>query len=679
MTKGLQDILRNTTRSLVSLRGQRLFVLAFLGLSLLAGPAFAQQSNPFLRDFQPKEATIPAYEDYAKPEETATVTVHVDAQDTLARIPAYLYGNNLNPYIGAIHTDQQLIDYVKQLSPNVLRMPGGNLSNVFFWDASPGSLPPGVPDSLIDGNSGEKYEFSPWYGKDSWSLGLDGFYEFINKTNSEPIISVNYSYARYGKTEHPVQQAAHYAAEWVRYDNGRTKFWEIGNENGGSWQAGYLIDTATNLDGQPRQISGSLYGQHIKVFIDSMKAAAAEIGSEIYIGAQVNVQEPASWDPVAVSWNSGYFGEAGNAADFFIEHNYYTPYEQDSEPYVIFNSVDEQLGNVAAYYPDRIEALEAEAKPIALTEWNIFAEGSRQMVSNVSGMHAAMVLGRLSQLPYYGLATRWDLANGYNNGNDHGLFKAEDSGSPPVGVPRWNPRPAYFHMYYFQQVFGDHAVKASTGEAGDVVAYASIFSSGEAGVVLVNTGTSRQIVSLDMGTFNTGERYYYYSLVGGTDNPPYSAQVYVNGVAPDYSTGGPISRLGEIKARSASTAGGIRLALPPHAAQYVLIGSAGTAIDDSERPDQPTRFELKPNYPNPFNPSTQIRYSLREPVHVTLAVYNVLGQKVATLVNRVQSAGNYEVTWEGTTGRGSEVSSGVYLYRIDAGPYTKVRKMTLMR
>ena len=54
--------------------------------------------------------------------------------------------------------------------------------------------------------------------------------------------------------------AAHLAADWVRYDNGRTKYWEIGNEDNGTWEAGYRIDLHNNHDGQPQIITGDLYG-----------------------------------------------------------------------------------------------------------------------------------------------------------------------------------------------------------------------------------------------------------------------------------------------------------------------------------------------------------------------------------------------------------------------------------
>ncbi len=652
---------------------------ALLVLAGLPMNGWAQQSpNPFLLDHQPKEATIPEHESYDEPGGPAGVTVRVQTEDTLARVSRYLYGNNINPYIGDIHQEETLIEHVTRLSPNVIRLPGGNLSNVFFWNASPGNLPPGVPDSLVDGDTGEKYELSPWHGRSSWSLDIDGFYEFIEQTDATPIISVNYSYARYGKTENPVQQAAHYAAEWVRYDNGRTTFWEIGNENYGTWQAGYLIDTTSNEDGQPRRINGELYARHAEVFIDSMRAAAEEVGTEIYIGTQVQLKEPPSYEPSVIqNWTERYFEGTNGNADFFIHHDYFTDYQTDAPPSHIFNSVDRQFSAIEDYYPEQIQAHGGEAKPIALTEWNIFSTGSRQQVSNVSGMHASMVLGRLAETPAFGLGARWNVGNAYDGGNDHGMFKVEEQSEPPVGVPQWNPRPDYFHMYYFQRVFGDHSVQTDV-EGDGVHAYGSVFSSGEAGIVVVNTSTSPQVVEIVPEDYGVGDRYYFYSLVGGEDNPPFSGRVHVNGREPDYDRGGPISQLDSIPARSSPTQDGIRLRSPAHSAQYVLLDhTPGGTIGQSEPP--PSEFSLGKNAPNPVAGETRIAYDLKTSVPVTLRIYDVLGREVTTLVNRRQPADDYRVTWEGTDAQGRPVSSGVYFYRLQAGSYSKTRKMVVVR
>lgn len=93
----------------------------------------------------------------------------------------------------------------------------------------------------------------------------------------------------------------------------------------------------------------------------------------------------------------------------------------------------------------------------------------------------------------------------------------------------------------------------------------------------------------------------------------------------------------------------------------------------------PYQFELTQNYPNPFNPATTIAYSVPSWSHVTIEVFNVIGQKVKTLVNESKSAGEYQVSWDGRSSSGRQVSTGVYLYRFQAGDYTESRKMLLLK
>ncbi|MEE2708037.1 MAG: T9SS type A sorting domain-containing protein [Gemmatimonadota bacterium] len=94
----------------------------------------------------------------------------------------------------------------------------------------------------------------------------------------------------------------------------------------------------------------------------------------------------------------------------------------------------------------------------------------------------------------------------------------------------------------------------------------------------------------------------------------------------------------------------------------------------------PTSFSLATARPNPFNPSTTIAYELLEQTHITLTVYNLLGQEVVRLVDQVQAAGRYEAVWNGTNIRGVGVASGIYLYRITSGSgYTESKRMTLLK
>ena len=85
------------------------------------------------------------------------------------------------------------------------------------------------------------------------------------------------------------------------------------------------------------------------------------------------------------------------------------------------------------------------------------------------------------------------------------------------------------------------------------------------------------------------------------------------------------------------------------------------------------------NNPNPFNPSTTIRYTLEEASNVRLTIYNVLGQPVRVLVNSGQGQGVYSVQWDGRDSFGREVTSGVYLYRLEAGANVSIQKMILVK
>jgi hypothetical protein len=113
-----------------------------------------------------------------------------------------------------------------------------------------------------------------------------------------------------------------------------------------------------------------------------------------------------------------------------------------------------------------------------------------------------------------------------------------------------------------------------------------------------------------------------------------------------------------------------------HKARIVLLPPGGPL---AREPSIPERFSLSQNYPNPFNPTCEIAYTLPTGCHVTLTIYNILGQEVIALVDEYQNAGNQSVTWDGQDDQGREVTSGLYLYRLQAGDFMQVKKMVLMK
>jgi len=97
-----------------------------------------------------------------------------------------------------------------------------------------------------------------------------------------------------------------------------------------------------------------------------------------------------------------------------------------------------------------------------------------------------------------------------------------------------------------------------------------------------------------------------------------------------------------------------------------------TPVQDNKL--RPLRYSLSPNYPNPFNPSTQIRFTLPQAADVTVKIYNILGEQIATLADELQQPGEHTIIWNA-----SSIPSGVYFYRLTAGRFIKTKKMVLMK
>jgi photosystem II stability/assembly factor-like uncharacterized protein len=103
-----------------------------------------------------------------------------------------------------------------------------------------------------------------------------------------------------------------------------------------------------------------------------------------------------------------------------------------------------------------------------------------------------------------------------------------------------------------------------------------------------------------------------------------------------------------------------------------------TFVEEEELDEIPITYSLTQNFPNPFNPSTKIKYSVPELNYVTIKVYDVLGREVITLVNEEKSAGNYKIEFS-AKGGAIDLSSGIYFYRIKAGDFIETKKMTLIK
>ncbi len=530
-------------------------------------PATAATIGFFMNDWQPKTFTAPDYID-APAAASGDNIVTVDASSVITKIPTTEFGQNSDLWMTDFISQPIFMTHITNLHPHIIRFPMGSGSDVYFWNQPANTNPPDAPAQIVDKDGNFK---DPGYGwgktTDNWRASLDNYYAMLQQSNNSGIITVNYGYARYGTSANPVAAAAHLAADWVRYDKGRTQYWEVGNENYGDWEWGFRIDVNKNKDGQPEYLTGKLYAQHFKVFADSMRKAATEIGKTIYIGASVFEQPVQSWQTNTMqTWNTSMLPELNNKPDYYIVHNYFTPYQANSNAATILGAATSESARMMNFVTQTVQSNAAAIKPMALTEWNIEANGSMQKVSNTCGLFSLMVIGE-SIKNQFGLAARWDLLNGWDNGNDHGLFSP---GGEPGGVAKWTPRPAFYYMYYFQKFLGDRMVPTSITGNSSLKAYASTYASGQANVSVVNTSGSDQTVLIKFKNYNPGARFYWYTLQGSNDNGEFSRKVLVNGNGPTGVAGGP-DGYNTLKPNSAVTDKGIKVNVPALGAVIIAI------------------------------------------------------------------------------------------------------------
>lgn len=612
-------------------------------LLLATVTTFAQQGF-FLEDsWEEKTSVIPPNESATKTTATPTVNVSVDFSTKVTKVSPYLFGHCVSQSYTNYYTTDYLLDNIESLSPNILRYPGGSGSNYFYWNRTKDD---GHPDDV----SVTKFKYG--ISDDPEYMSNEAFYTLCDTLDVSGMNVVNYSYARFGTSKDPVAVAAHLAADWVRYDNGRTKYWEIGNENYGAWEEGYEIDTTQNQDGQPAIQTGTLYGEHFHVFADSMRKAAQEIGVEIKLGA---VCYHDNEDP----WNHEVISEVGNNTDFLIVHKYLGQKRIDADYEELLN-VAHEINLPYEVLASKVAELGLDPIPVALTEWNTNYEISGQKVSYLSGMFNTIAMGTIIESGY-GMASRWNLVWRYNDALTHGLINGNKD-SEDEGLGDFLPRPAFYYLYYFQQFFGDRMVTC-TSDNDTVVSFASSYADGNSSVILVNKSTEPQTVKVDFANFTQGDKYYWYLLTGDTDDGSFSRKVYVNGQNSE-TVSGPLN-YEEIEAYACDQDGGILIDLPALSTVYALVeGNNTSGISDTEMLDGIKVIS------HPKSSDVRIELDLNASSNVGLSIYDVTGRKVQDIFRGQRTAGQHTFLWNKPSSVGSfyllkvEVDDKVYTHKI---------------
>ncbi|MBN2281126.1 MAG: hypothetical protein JXQ65_11140 [Candidatus Marinimicrobia bacterium] len=520
--------------------------------------------NLFFSDWHQKKIEIPANTvETALPAQTSDVKISVDYSDKINKISPYFSGINATTYTGKYQNNAEIIHKISQVQNGFIRFPGGDASNVYFFDG----LPADIPDKVLT-HDGSWDNFHNGLEDVSWKMNTHDFYNFLTAVNSEGFITVNYAYARYGLSDDPVSKAASHAADWVRFDNGRTKFWEIGNETYACWEGGFRIDSNTNQDGQPEYINGALYGQHFRVFADSMRAAAEKNGIDIYIGA-VFADNDFIWDGsgrnITKTWNAQLAKElkredGTNYADFITVHSYFLDDSDDQPDEVIdtYHDVEEMQNFVYG----KLAAAGVADVPLVLSEWNV---KSGKQTTQVGAMQAVAAQCQMQELGYGGSC--YFAIKDYWRGNegDFAMFAHEDPNFPESGAYA-----NFYHFYYLQTVLGDEMINTQViSDNNDIVAFATSYGKGGIGMVIINKSIRTHILELDLQNFIPDGRLYWYEISRYNTNDLWSEKVIINGIANDLQKGGPDIAI--VPARTAIAIQGAKLSVNGLSAIYIKI------------------------------------------------------------------------------------------------------------
>lgn len=435
--------------------------------------------------------------------------VTIDKNTVINNIRQSLFGNNAVGWQGNLNTSGTKEANWNNASYSFLRYPGGNWSNIFFWDGNtPGSI---LNESTLNGNVGNLKS-----GTTAWMLETDEYPDLLNFTGAEGIVCVNVGYAFYGTGANPVDAAAQYAADWVDYYNKQLNlgitYWELGNENYGPWQAGFDL-------ADPQE-----YADACLNFASKMKAidSTIKIGIVLYEG-----DGGFNNTPQANDWNEIVLPIVQDIMDYAIIHHY--PHPNTNKNNIsekdIYDAIDvvhetvTMMHNQTTTYTNK----QAGHYPIAITEFNS-RTGVREL-SRTNALFTTLMLGEYATYDDYGGAMQWDLQNGYDvDGGNHAAVATKD---PFMTDGSAN---ASLYVYYFmEKYFGDQLI-ASTSTDNDIVVYPTTFSSGEMGVVVVNKGATDKTVEIDLGNFAKGDRMYWHTING--DDSDFDRTIYINDQGP---------------------------------------------------------------------------------------------------------------------------------------------------
>lgn len=543
--------------------------VVFLLLCNIPFLIFNSQLNSFYEDWEPRvfDINFTNLDTQNEINLPANIQININTFNQIADVLPSHFGTNLTHFLGqSVINNPEFMTNIKNLGSSILRYPGGNGSNQFFWDGN-------IPSTILNDSQITVNDLIDGSG---WRISPHDFKQILDSTGGTGIIAVNASYARYGSSGNPIQNAASYAASFVRHMNqtlgANIKYWEVGNENYGSWQAGHIVNGDT--------INGTKYGDIFNVFVDSMKAA----DPTIKIGAVLFPH-----DGVYNNWSKQVLQKVENKADFLIVHDYFRrkPNPNNVTYQEMLNSLNEvqqdknNVNNMVLSYTNKPSGY----YPIAMTEFN-----SKTGEREISMANAIFITQALLEQIKNGFAASilWSFQNGLDShGGDHGMT-ARNS---PI-LSDHSPRPVYYIYHFLQQFMGDKMVWSYSNDTA-VKSYVSNFSSvGDAlGLILINNSSNNKVVEIDSVAVGFKHNFYWYEVYANNET---DKKIFVNGQTSNLSEGGP-ENYASIPVYFRTVNSNYKFELKPYSVNFIantdyLLGQENFVKDP--------HLTI---YPNPFN------------------------------------------------------------------------------
>ena len=319
------------------------------------------------------------------------------------------------------------------------------------------------------------------------------------------------------------------------------------------------------MNGKP-QLTGDVYGKDFQVIASAMK----KVDPDIYIGAVAKeTDDGGDWTGFHW-WMKGLIPELKGKADYLILHQYFMwPFSGDTytnpSNEVLFGNIH-QMGDAFTSTGQIVEKYAPSEKgiPIGLTEYNIVNAAPHQTLELINGLFTTEVLGEGVKTGYVA-SNYWDWRNGIDSklGGDMAMLASGDK-----SVPEDTPRPSYYAFALFDRAFGDKMVAAESSDPA-VKVYASRFSGGELGVVVVNETDSKRELDFDFTGFTPKGQVMGWVLTGKGLN---EKQVSWNGEAGPLGGGGPFP-INTIKPYrgTVKSSNPLKLPIPAHSATGIIF------------------------------------------------------------------------------------------------------------